>query len=202
MIDLCDYVAVFVNREQAIARIFCVNALVAARAQRSPEINQRLGVPLLTQTYGAGKSALAKNYVRRLHDAATIDAITTLAATPEFSYFKDAISEALANFQAKGDAEPLCIRVEANTNLDSIWMEVVEITSGVRDRINTLELRRIISDVRHTRAVALFIDEVGHLEDNADGIRDGNGYGRFKALRNTLVALIKFVNEKFIKEKK
>ena len=34
-------------------------------------IYQLLGVPLLTQTYGAGKSALADNYVRRLCNEAT-----------------------------------------------------------------------------------------------------------------------------------
>ncbi len=186
-------VDVFVNREQAIARIFCVNTLVAARARRSSRTNQLFGVPLLTQTYGAGKSALAINYFRRLRDPATVDAITAMAATPEFFYFKDTITAAIANLQAEGDEALLCIRVEAHADFEELRADIAEKASGARDRGDFIE---IIRSVRRTKAVALFIDEVGHLEVDSNGIFDENGYGRFQALRGTLVTLIKFVTEK------
>ena len=190
VIGFCDKVNPFVNREQAIARIFCINTLVAEYARVSPEFNQRLGVPLLTHTYGAGKSKLATNYVRRLReDADTRAAITAMAATPEFADIKGAITAALAHFQAEGDAAPLSIRVEAQADLDSIWMVIAKKASGVRHRINVAELLDIISDVRRTRAVALFIDEVGRLEES-----DGKGYERYQKLRDALVMLIKFDN--------
>jgi hypothetical protein len=169
---------VFANREQAVAQVFCVNTTNAFYAAAEGPL-QSLRLPLMVQTYGAGKTKFAVNYVtylakydvkkaieKQVHPAVSAQVKLTLAAFTEKS----------------AAACPLTIRVDAEVNLHSLMKRMAWEASGQHyDNVDNETLRRIFHAVRQQRAVALFVDEIGKVEN----------YDNFRNMRETLMTLVR-----------